>query len=223
VPRWFQGSQKGKPRATAPRQTAPKLPATPPSPPAAPAGSPATSAAPARRPRVTWRKRLRFWGFVVLGVAVTAGAGYLVAALWLFPSPLLPSERRVIRVIGLTEEEARRNLVRGELAVDAVREPHPNAAAGVVVWQDPAPEVAIPRGSRVTITVSAGPPRVAVPDVTGLDYELAIRILSAAGLRLEMTDSVDVRDGVQGVAVRTQPRAGDSVRIGSGVILSLAR
>ena len=125
------------------------------------------------------------------GVAATVLVGYLLAALLLFPAPLLPSEREVPRLIGSTAAEAALMLVRSGLKSEiADRERHPTFAAGTVIWQDPAPGVAVPRGSTVALTVSEGPPRVAVPDVRGLDADLAQRLLAAAGITVAGVDTV---------------------------------
>lgn len=153
-----------------------------------------------------------------------AGAGYLVAALVLFPSPLLPNERQVTRVIGLTADQARQELEQAELAVEvAGTEPHPTAAAGLVTWQDPPTGTAIPRGAVVALTVSGGPPRVLVPDVRGLDLDLAQRLLEAAGLVVGAVDSVDEKTVMSGVAVGTEPAARDSLPLGRSVIIHLSR
>jgi serine/threonine-protein kinase len=170
------------------------------------------------------RGRLRWLLFAVAGIAVTAGAGYLVAALVFFPAPLLPSERQVPRVMGLSETQARRELEgAGLVAEPASREPHPRVSAGIVTWQDPPPGVAAPRGSQVVLTVSTGTPRVLVPDVFGLDAELAQRLVLAAGLRVDAVDSLDDKRVPRGIAVRSEPAAGDSLHLGRGVILHLAR
>jgi beta-lactam-binding protein with PASTA domain len=167
--------------------------------------------------------RLRRAAVLVGGVAVTALGGYLVAALLIFPAPLLPNERTVPRVIGTPVEEAQRALqaegLRTEIAGWA---PHPTYDAGLVTWQDPSPGVAAPRGSAVALTVSQGRPRRVVPDVRGLDPELAQHLLWAAGLTV---GSVDTVPGTlpSGVAAATDPTAGDSTAAGSSVHLHLAK
>ena len=157
------------------------------------------------------------------GVALTALGGYLVAALLIFPAPLLPNERQVPRVIGVTVEEAQRALGAAGFRTEiADRAPHPTYEAGLVTWQDPSPGVAAPRGSAVALTVSAGTPRRVVPDVGGLDAELAQRLLWSAGLTV---GSVDTVPGILpgGVASATEPPAGDSVATGSSVRLHVAK
>lgn len=153
-----------------------------------------------------------------------AGAGYLVAALYLFPSPLLPSERRVPEVVGLGAQDAQRELEeRGFEAVIAASEPHPTAPAAIVTWQDPPSGVAAPRGARVELTVSTGVQRVAVPDVAGLDLELAQRLVWAAGLRVGQVDSVTAKGSLPGIAVGTSPAARDSLPLGASLAIHLAK
>jgi len=71
--------------------------------------------------------------------------------------------------------------------------------------------------------VSAGPPRAAVPDVRGLDQELAQRLIWGAGLRVEQVDSVPGSLQPAGVAVGTTPPAGDSLVVNGAVVLQLSR
>jgi serine/threonine-protein kinase len=177
-----------------------------------------------KKPRTGMPGALRWTMFLFLGIAVTAAAGYLVAALVFFPAPLLPSERQVARVTGMTENEARRELEKqGLTAAVTGREPHPTLPTGAVLWQDPTAGVAVPRGTIVALVLSAGLPRVVVPDVRQYDIEFAQRLLMAAGLRVDGIDSLDVKGVPSGAAGSTNPAAGDSVLIGHSVQLHIAR
>ena len=179
-----------------------------------------------REPRAKsgrWPSPVRRFLWLVGGVAVMAGAGYLLAAVVLFPAPLLPNERSVPRLRGQTIEAARAELsAAGFVPEVAAHDPHPTAPAGTVIWQDPPPGVAVPRGDTVALTVSEGPPHVAVPGVAGLDPDLAQRLLRAAGLRVELVDTVP-GSLPAGVAAGTSPTAGDSLRIGSPLVLHLSK
>ncbi len=165
--------------------------------------------------RLTW---------LVVGVAVMAAAGYLLAALVLFPAPLLPNERVVPRLLGESYVTAQGELARSGLRMEiAGREAHPTAAVGTVVWQDPPPAVAVARGATVSLTLSEGPPRATVPDVRGLDPDLAQRLLWGAGLGVEQVDTVPGSQQPAGVAAGTTPAAGQTVAAGGRVLLHLAK
>jgi beta-lactam-binding protein with PASTA domain len=153
-----------------------------------------------------------------------AGVGYLLAALVLFPAPLLPNERAVPRLIGEPYAVAQGELRRGGLAAEvAGHEPSLDARVGSVVWQDPPPGVAVTRGATVSLTLSEGRPRAAVPDVHGLDADLARRLLWGAGLRVEQADTVPGSQQPAGIALGTTPGAGDSVTTGGTVVLHISK
>jgi len=75
---------------------------------------------------------------------------------------------------------------------------------------------------RPSWTCWSGPPRRRVPDVRGLEADLAQRLLLAAGVAVGAVDTV-ASPLPAGVAAGTNPTAGDSVAAGSGVTLHLAK
>src|SRR2546428_7793855 len=124
----------------------------------------------------------KFWKWLGIGIGMVL-AGYLTAYLILFPAPLLPGHQAVPRVLGLTLAEAQAEVQKSKLQVnDGGAEPHPTAPAGIVIWQDPPPDVIAPEGAKVTLASSAGPPKIPVPDVSGLDATLAQSLVAAARL-----------------------------------------
>lgn len=162
------------------------------------------------------RNVLLSWG---LAAAIVLLAGYLVAALLLFPAPVLPSRQSVPRVLGMTLPEARQEIQRaGLVPQDGGSEPHPTAAAGTVIWQDPPPAVAAQAGVRVTLVSSAGAPKIPVPDVSGLDSGLARRLIAAAGLVVASVESVQAAVA-PGVAMLTRPAPGTPLPAGSSIRL----
>ena len=171
---------------------------------------------PAVRRRELWR-----WAAACVGALL---AGYLFAALILFPAPIFRSRHPVPRVLGLTRADAGRELQKAQLLVrDSGVEFHPTAPAGTVIWQDPPPGVDAPSGTRVTLVTSAGPSKVAVPDVTGYDAGMAQQILTAAGLSVARLDSVQAPNSPPGLVVVTRPPVGTVANPGSGVVLVVNR
>jgi len=147
-----------------------------------------------------------------------------VAALVFFPAPLLESERAVASVIGASERDAEKTLQhQGLRDTITAREPHWAASPGVVIWQDPPAGVAVPRGSAVALIVSTGAPTVLVPDVRGYDAEIAQMIITAAGLRVDTSDTVPVKDIPAGTAQGTSPAAGERLELRHAVTLHVAR
>jgi len=171
---------------------------------------------PAVERRTLWR-----WAGACAAALV---AGYLTAALILFPAPFFPSRHPVPRVLGLSRADAGRALQKAQLLVrDSGIEFHPTVPAGTVIWQDPPPGVDAPSGTRVTLVTSGGPAKVAVPDVTGYDAGMAQQILTAAGLAVARIDSVQAPNSPPGLVVVTRPPAATVASPGAGVVLVVNR
>jgi len=166
------------------------------------------------------RRRAGFWVFVGLGTVI---AGYLTAYLILFPAPLLPGHQAVPRVLGLSLAEAQGEIQKAQLQVnDGGAEPHPTASQGTVIWQDPPPGVIAPEGAKVTLVSSAGPPKIPVPDVAGLDAALAQSLVAAAGLVVSQVESVQAASPT-GLAMMTRPPAGTALAPGAGLTVGVSR
>jgi serine/threonine-protein kinase len=164
----------------------------------------------------------RFWVWLGIGAA-TVLAGYLTAYLVLFPAPLLRGHQAVPRVLGLSIVEAQAEIQKSKLqAADGGAEPHPSAAQGIVIWQDPPPDVLAQEGSKVTLVSSAGPPKIPVPDVANLDAGLAQSLVTAAGLIVSQVESVQAAQPT-GLAMMTRPPAGTALTPGAGLTLVVSR
>ena len=162
----------------------------------------------------------RRWGLALLGAVL---AGYLTAYLVLFPAPLLHGHQVVPRVLGLSLPEASVQIRNAGLQVqDGGSEPHPTAPQGTVIWQDPPPGVSAPAGLRVTLVSSDGPPKIPVPDVAGLDGDLAERLIAAAGLTVSQVESVQAA-APRGIAMVTRPPATSVLPPGAPVTVVVSR
>ncbi len=166
------------------------------------------------------RRRAVRWALSGLGALV---AGYLAAYLFIFPAPILPGHEAVPRALGLSLAEAQTLLQKAQLAFgDGGVEPHPTAPQGTVIWQDPPPGVIAPEGLKVTLVVSAGPPKIPVPDVAGLEAGLAQRLIAAAGLMVTQVESVQAA-APPGFAILTRPPAGTALPPGTALALVVSR
>lgn len=172
-----------------------------------------------------WLGQAKSWGRYRVHVALFAGAavvGYLAAAVLLFPAPIFVANATVPRVIGLSSDSARDALTQADLkSKDVEHMPHPRAAAGQVIWQDPPPDVVVTTGTVVELSLSDGPQRVPVPDVSGYDGNLARLLIEAAGLTasVESTQTAAPR----GVTMNTRPPAGTAASPGGRVTLVVSR
>jgi beta-lactam-binding protein with PASTA domain len=144
----------------------------------------------------------------VAGLAVTGWLlGYVIATQVLFPAPPPPGdlfEVPDLRGLGLASATERLAGVGLDLGpVDSLQ--HPSVAAGVVLGQSPiAGQLASPE-TPITVTLSSGPQRRAVPDVLSLDEERARVVLETSGfvVTIDVTESEEPRGRV--VAVTPPP------------------
>jgi serine/threonine-protein kinase len=118
----------------------------------------------------------------------------------------------------LSEAQARARLEGQGLKVRIERKPNDQLAKGIVAAQRPEAGANVDEGSTVVLTVSDGKGSKKVEDVTGLALADAERAITAQGfvpkVQEESSDTVD-----QGLVLRTEPRAGKSVAVGSEVII----
>ena len=143
-------------------------------------------------------------------LVVTFGIGYVVAARILFP-PLPEPENGIVvpDLSGQMAREANRQLrPLGLQTGDVVEFSHPTQPPGIVIAQSPLPGQQLRQGGIVRLAVSAGLPRVQVPDVIGFDVARATAVLSQLGLTADQTTEVNERPA--GTVIRIIPEVGQS-------------
>ena len=136
-------------------------------------------------------------------------------------TPAATPERQVVpEVVGEPLGEARSLLEDAGLTIrtEVVSSERP---AAEVLRQSPAADARADRNSVVLLTVSAGPERITVPDVVGMDEDEADRALREAGLRPQVRR---VRsDEPAGTVLRQRPAAGADVDPDTVVRLDVAQ
>ena len=165
------------------------------------------------------RERKRRWPWFTMGLLALALVGFLI---WLIASGELATDKKdVPRVTQLQLVEARAKLERAGFGVEQtrVRSAQP---FDQVLDQDPNPGEQAEAGSIVTLEVSDGPGDVLVPAVAGLPQAQAIKELEDAGLKV--TRDIEFSDEVrEGIAIRTVPREGEEVTVGTRVRLLVSQ
>ena len=172
------------------------------------------------RLRAVDRRRAGRWAAAAVGTLL---AGYLTAALVIFPTPILSRSQEVPRLLGLDGAAAREQVASAglSLAPDSA-ETHATAEPGTVIWQDPPPGVRAPEGARVLLITSAGAAKIRVPDLAGYDAQLARVFVRAAGLVVSRVESVPAA-AAPGVTVVTRPPAAAVLPPGGAVVLVVSQ
>ncbi len=169
---------------------------------------------------------------VLLFLVIVSGAGGVTAS----PGPLDPTQEPVgstatprptpfaaPRFVGLPLTTARSVARRVGLVLEEERRQTDEAAPGTIIEQDPAIGERVRPGSSVHVLVAQEARTVSVPDVRGQTEENALAGLVEAGLvpggRFRAYDS----DMPEGQVLRTDPRTGTDVAVGTTVAYTLSR
>ena len=108
---------------------------------------------------------------------------------------------------------------------DVVRIRESGKQAGNVIAQSPAAPANIAAGRKIDLLVqdvADAEGRVIIPDVNRLTEKEARNVLEAGGVKVSKVDKVYSPLLPEGLAIETQPDAGTSIKVGTGVILKLA-
>ncbi len=173
---------------------------------------------PGRQPELRPRRRRRgpLVLVLVLVLAIAAGAGGWYVGIGRFtttPAVLtkpVPMAQRSVEAAGLTFDVASR----------AYSETVP---AGQVISTDPGPGERILKSGTVAAVVSKGPERYDVPDVAGLDRDVAVKEIAARHLVLQRTREVWNETVPTGQVIAVSPKPGSSVKPQTPVVLTVSR
>jgi len=158
----------------------------------------------------------RNW-FVALAVLILVAA----VALWFVVGP--GAKTAVPRVVGSTSAVAQQALRTAHLSAKVVAAFDETAKAGVVLAADPPAGREVGRGSTVTLTVSQGQERYAVPELVGRTQAEAQQRLTDAKLALGKVTQAFSETVLQGQVISTSPAAKTSVRRGTAVALAISK
>ncbi|MFC3300840.1 Stk1 family PASTA domain-containing Ser/Thr kinase [Arthrobacter agilis] len=126
-------------------------------------------------------------------------------------------------VVGLSEAEAEDAIEDTGLTASSDEAFNATVDAGNVISSDPAGGASVAPDSRVTITVSRGPANVVLPDtLAGLTESSARDALEELGLKGGDVTEESSADVSGGRVITTNPRAGETVPVGSSVDLVLS-
>jgi len=165
-----------------------------------------------------WRLALVTAGLAVVGFF----AAYLFATLVIYPrAEALGEAVEVPDVLGLQVDEARERLRNVGLSVaETVPVPDADENEGRIVAQSPLAGQALRPGAGLRLAVSAGPPRLRVPNLLGFEESAAVAILERAGFHVER--SREIAEEPAGRVARVQPAPGSELAIPATVLLAIS-
>jgi serine/threonine-protein kinase len=94
---------------------------------------------------------------------------------------------------------------------------------GVVAAMTPSGGTDVPRGSKITLSVSKGPATTQVPDVTGMSQSAAESLLTGAGLTPSVVTDPVTDPAQDGIVQSTDPAPGSDAESGEVVIIHVGQ
>jgi beta-lactam-binding protein with PASTA domain/predicted Ser/Thr protein kinase len=123
-------------------------------------------------------------------------------------------------VVGQDKDDARATLEDAGLQV-TVEPADSQETKDQVLSQDPAGGTSVDQGTTVTLTISRGPQKIAVPDVVGDDVDSARGTLASAGFRVKVKEVPSDED--EGTVIGQSPDGGSRAIEGTTVTLTVAK
>ncbi len=133
-----------------------------------------------------------------------------------------PGEGRVPDVVDLGRRAANRALVDAGFKVTEREQPDDTIRKDRVIQTNPSAGTPLEKGQTVTVIVSTGPTRVAVPGVVGQTQDEAEAALADAGLKVRITEQ-ESTTAEEGRVLAQDRAAGTQVSKGATVTLTVAK
>ncbi|GGK64437.1 Stk1 family PASTA domain-containing Ser/Thr kinase [Streptomyces flaveus] len=160
---------------------------------------------------------------VVAGVLVLVGA--VLIGKWVFSSTggagneSFPAPNFVNRTL----PDARDMAKNVDLKVTETEKACENTPKGSVCAQDPEAKKSVNKGDTITLTVSTGAPKVAVPNVIGDKEDAATTKLEDERYQFDVDTKTKESDEEPGTVLETDPAFGEEVEKGSKITLTIAK
>ncbi|MEV6698446.1 Stk1 family PASTA domain-containing Ser/Thr kinase [Streptomyces sp. NPDC051453] len=157
---------------------------------------------------------------VLAGVLVLVGA--ILIGKWFTDGSGNNAPFAAPKFVGKTVPDAKLAADNTHLKLDATKkEPCDKFPRGQICTQSPAAGTDVKKGDTITVTVSTGAPKVAVPDVRGLDFTEAESQLNDKGFEVvkETKESSQTPD----VVISQDPSGGTEKQKGSTITLTVAK
>ncbi|WP_069759513.1 Stk1 family PASTA domain-containing Ser/Thr kinase [Streptomyces sp. LUP47B] len=161
---------------------------------------------------------------VVAGILVLVGA--ILIGKWIFSGNGGAGNDQVAvpNIVNQSRADATKQLGNVDLKVgDVTQKACENTAKGNVCEQNPTGGTKVDKNSAVSIVVSTGAPKVAVPSVLGLDVDKATETLEDDQYQFVVKTKQQVSTEEPGTVLNQDPKLGAEVEKGSTVTLTIAK
>ncbi|MEU0218031.1 Stk1 family PASTA domain-containing Ser/Thr kinase [Streptomyces sp. NPDC006265] len=158
---------------------------------------------------------------VVAGILVLVGA--ILIGRWAFSGDggVDNNELAAPNFVGESKQSAQQLAKNSDLKLTFSSKPCDGQGKGKVCFQNPKAGDQVNKGDTISLVVSTGAPKVAVPDVTGLTYEKASAQLEDKGFNVEQ--KTEESDRTPGVVFKQDPAGDTEQEKGSTITLTVAK
>ena len=183
--------------------------------------------------RINKKKENKFIAFIKSHKVISAMAGVVLLFFIAFVGTMSmlssskPKETKVPNVIGMTEEEAKKQIEDAKLVFEKDKEEYDkDVEAGKVIslkteiseYMRTMGNLTVKEGSKIFVIISKGQEKAIVPNVKGKEREEAIKLIEEAKLKVEVIEenSKTVKEGYvisQETEADTEVLAGETVKI----------
>ncbi|MEV4566459.1 Stk1 family PASTA domain-containing Ser/Thr kinase [Nonomuraea sp. NPDC049419] len=162
------------------------------------------------QPRAELPEKRRFrpsWFLAVLAVVMVVAVGLTG---WYFS---LPEQVKVPDLVGKDLALAEKDLAGAGLKVRKGESQYDEKMGeGLVLSSDPVADTELDKGSTVTLTLSLGPERIVVPNVTGMNGNDARAAIARAGLTVGSVKRQPNQQVERDKVIRTSPQVGEKIK-----------
>jgi len=153
---------------------------------------------------------------------VLLAAAILIGYFALRGGPGAAQQIAVPKLQGQLASTAQKRLLELGLQSKVTSEDNPTVPVDRVIRQDPAPGAQVGKNDVVTLVVSGGLPRVAVPDIKDYSLDDAVRALTGAKLKYKVVEAFSTTVPAKQL-IDVNPPPGTSVRQNSTVALTVSK
>ena len=160
---------------------------------------------------------------VVAGILVLVGA--ILIGRWAFSGDGGVSNDKLAApsFVGESKESAQQRAENADLELTFSSKPCDNQSKGKICSQDPKAGVEVNKGDTISLVVSTGAPKVAVPSVTGLSLDEAKEKLESDRYQFDVQTETRESPEDPGTVLEQDPSTGDEVEKGSTITLTIAK
>ncbi|MFF1304487.1 Stk1 family PASTA domain-containing Ser/Thr kinase [Streptomyces sp. NPDC058307] len=160
---------------------------------------------------------------VVAGILVLVGA--ILIGKWIFSGSGAGNDQVTVpNLVNQSQGDATSQLGNVDLKLGQItQKPCENTAKGNICEQNPTFGTKVDKNTAVSIVVSTGAPKVAVPSVLGLDVDKATQTLEDDKYQFVVKTKKEVSTEKAGTVLNQDPELGAEVEKGSTVTLTIAK